>query len=198
MNARIDRTENDFIGHLQKVEDKLDKIAEITKTVALLQQQTNQHNDQLGELRTQLRESQSKTEESIARIHGRLDDMVNNQRDRLDIYTKEVDVKIDAIKSTTGSTEKELKQWLNRGIGAWVIFVFVMGAIQTGVWKWVDSIEREKEVIVKQMNLNTTNVDKHTQQLDIISRTTAENQSSVRRLEQMSFELDMLKQHSKK
>ena len=36
LSYRIEKTESDFIGHLQKVETKLEQIADLARTVAVL------------------------------------------------------------------------------------------------------------------------------------------------------------------
>ena len=149
LNSRIEKTEHDFIGHLQKVEDRLDQIVELTKTVAVLQQQSIHQTDQISEIRAQLRDSSSKFDNSITRIHTRLDDIVSHQKDKLELHAKDVEIKIENVKSKTDKTAGELSSWLNRGIGAWAIFVFVIGLTSAGFYRWVDSIEKEKAANVQ-------------------------------------------------
>ena len=148
LNGRILKTETDFLGHLQKVEDRLDQIVDLTKTVALLQQATSQQTDTISEVRMQLRESSNKFDTSIARIHTRLDEISTHQRDKIELVTKEHDIKVEAVKVKAENTDKELKAWLNRGWGAWAIMLLVLAAVQTGFYRWIDGIEKEKQASV--------------------------------------------------
>lgn len=132
LSYRIEKAESDFLGHLHKVESKLDQIAEITRTVAVLQQQTNQQTDQIVEVRTQLREYMQKNDASISRIHTRIDESVNNIRDKIDFSSKETSIHLTQIDDKAEDIEKELKQWLNRGKGAWYVVVFTFAILQGG------------------------------------------------------------------
>lgn len=184
LNSRIEKTEADFISHLQKVEDRLDQIVDLTKTVALLQQQGNQQTDQITEIRGQLRETSGKIDSTITRIHTKLDEITSHQRDKMELYTKEMEIKFDALKNQTDSTERELKQWLNRGLGAWFIIVIVFGVVQTGFYRWIDGIEKDRQAIVKQLNDNAQQISKQSQVLENIVETAKDAPITHRRLEQ--------------
>lgn len=184
LNSRIEKTEADFISHLQKVEDRLDQIVDLTKTVALLQQQGNQQTDQITEIRSQLRETSGKIDSTITRIHTKLDEITSHQRDKMELYTKEMEIKFDALKNQTDSTERELKQWLNRGLGAWFIIVIVFGVVQTGFYRWIDGIEKDRQAIVKQLNDNAQQISKQSQVLENIVETVKDAPITHRRLEQ--------------
>lgn len=188
LNSRIEKTETDFISHLQKVEDRLDKIVDIAKTVALLQQQSNQHVEQISEIRTQLRETVSKIDSTIGRIHTRLDEMNDYQRDKLEIYSREINIKIDAVNSKADNVEKELKQWLNRGWGAWAFGVLIFGAVQTGFYRWIDGIEKEREVITRQLSANAQLLSQYGQSLENINILTKDAPTVHKRLEQMTYD----------
>ena len=177
LNDRIEKTENDFLGHLQKVEDRLDKIVELTNTVAVLQQKSSQHNEQLSEIRSEFRELAGKFETSISRIQSRLDEMGNHQRDRLDevvahqrerleIFSKEIDLKVESVKSKADATDRELRQWLNRGFGGWVVGVLIFGLVQTGFYRWIDSLDKVKSETQAQVAALTKEVSKLSQQFE--------------------------------
>lgn len=121
LNSRIEKTERDFVGHLQKVEDRLDQIVDLTKTVAALQQTSANQNDQILEIRSQLRENAQKIDNSISRIHTRLDEITSHQRDKLELYAKEIELKlanveekhvnnVEILKGKTENNFSQLKQ----------------------------------------------------------------------------------------
>lgn len=149
LTRRLEKTESDFVGHLQKVEDRLDQLVDLTKTVAVLQQQNAQHNDALGELRTAMRETTDKFQTSMARLHTRIDEIQTHQRDKMELHSKETALAIKTNEIATSNVDKELKTWLNRGVGAWAIFAVIIGAAQTFGFRWLDSIDREKVQMVQ-------------------------------------------------
>ena len=149
LTRRLEKTESDFVGHLQKVEDRLDQLVDLTKTVAVLQQQNAQHNDALGELRSTLRETTEKFQTSMTRLHTRIDELQNHQRDKLELHGKETALAIKTNEIATSNVDKELKTWLNRGVGAWAIFAVIIGAAQTFGFRWLDSIDRDKVQMVQ-------------------------------------------------
>jgi small-conductance mechanosensitive channel len=182
LNNRIEKTEADFIGHLQKVEDRLDQIVELTKTVAVLQTQTSQQTDQITEIRAYLRDSSAKFETSVSRIHTRLDEITTHGRDRMELHSKEVELNIKTVKEVSDRTEKDLRQWLNRGLGAWFILVLVFGSVQALTTRWVDNIEKEKVVIktdVDKMKSEHIMYDQKFQGLEVIAR---ENSANTKKL----------------
>lgn len=190
ISYRIEKTESDFIGHLQKVESKLEQIAEVTRTVAVLQQQTNQQTDQITELRSQLRDYSQKFDSSVARIHTRLDEITNHTRDKLELSSKEQELQVKTVETKADATEKELRQWLNRGIGAWAILAFVAAVVQTGFYRWIDSIEKDRTKIEQVVANTASTVDKHTQQLEQVITLSKEQQMTNKRLEQMINDAD--------
>lgn len=190
LSFRIEKTESDFIGHLQKVENKLEQIAEVTKTVALLQQQTNQQSEQLIELRTQVREGASKLDATVTRIHSRIDEASASTRDRIDLTGKEAEMKIKSIDDKASHTDKELRQWLNRGWGAWAAFVILAGVIQTGFYRWIDGIEKTNAKLETQLVTQSSTVDKHTQQIEQLIVLTREQQLSNKKVEQSIVDID--------
>ena len=166
LNSRIEKTETDFISHLQKVEDRLDQLVELTKTVALLQQQTNSQTDQITELRNQFREESNKYDATINKIFSKLEDIQSHQRDKLELYSKEVDIKIANVAMKAENTDKELRAWLNRGWGAWVVGVIVFGAVQTGFYRWIDSLEKDKTAQWAQIQSTQKLIDQTVQRLE--------------------------------
>ena len=201
LNSRIEKTENDFIGHLQKVETRLDQLVDLTKQFALLHQQSMQQTDQITELRAQFREAQTKNDASIARIHTRLDEVINHQRDKLELFTKEFEIKldtriapiqrdIDAVSAKTNNVDSEFKKWFNRGWGAWAIVVLVFGAATGVSMKWIDSVDREKTQVVQTITNIEKVLDKNQIILEANTNKITELKQATSRIEQMNSDLD--------
>ena len=218
LNSRIEKSESDFVTHLQKVEDRLDQIVDLTKTVAVLQQNSSSQGDHITEIRTQFRENSQKLDTSISRIHSRLDEIVSNQRDKLELYAKEIDIKIknvedknqnsvDSVKNKTETeialikqelkselkplsakaelTESELKKWLNRGWGVWILAVIIFGTIQTVAFKWFNSLEDERTKLVSSVNMINSINEKQTMVLESTKKEVGELSTGLKRVEQM-------------
>jgi uncharacterized phage infection (PIP) family protein YhgE len=190
LSYRIEKTESDFLGHLQKVETKLDQIAELTRTVALLQQQTNQQSDQISEIRDQMRDQIQKHDHSVSRLHTRLDEMNTNIRDRFDINAKEDAFRVRAVEAKADATEKELKQWLNRGVGAVVILSLLLGVVQTIFYRWIDSID-QRRALTEQLLQGLSNInEKHSQQIGQLQDISKEHVILHRSTEGKLIEID--------
>lgn len=190
LSERIQRTETDFVGHLRKVEERLDQIVELTKTVAVLQQQSSQQADQVVEVRTQIRDFAQKFDNSITRLHTRLDEAAEHNRDRIDILSKETELSIKEAKSIASNTEKELKAWLNRGWGAWIILVLFISITSTGFYKWVDSLEKDKEVATRTTSSLVGTVDKHSSAIQLLTDETKDIRQAQKRAEQISIDTE--------
>lgn len=204
LSYRIEKTESDFIGHLQKVETKLEQIADLARTVAVLQQQTNQQHDQISELRAQHREQVQKYEQSVNRLDSRVDEMNTQIRDRFELANREGTFKISAVNEKTERVESELIKWLNRGVGAWVILVIVTGIVWDGFYQWVDNIESSRDAFSKRSQSAEIIIEKHSQQLEQLVTITKEQQAANQgiqktlsdleiRLEQMNFKVKTTK-----
>jgi uncharacterized phage infection (PIP) family protein YhgE len=190
ISYRIEKTESDFLGHLQKVETKLEQIAELTRTVALLQQQTNQQTDQISEIRNQLRDQIQKHDHSVSRLHNRLDEMNTNIRDRFDINAKEDAFRVKAVEAKADNTEKELKQWLNRGAGAVAILTLLLGIVQTGFYRWIDNVDKQKTVLETTVQTLSSTVDKQSQQVSQLIDLSKENALLHKDIDRRLIELD--------
>jgi len=201
LSDRIQKTESDFISHLKKVEDRLDQIVDLTKSVAVLGQQASQQSDQITELRTSQREHFQKFDASVSRIHTRIEEIQDHGRDKLELIVKETELaqkevasKCDKatkeISSKADNTEKELKQWLNRGVGAWLVLVLVFGAFNTTLWRWVDSIEKDRTQIVQSMELNKRDHIIYDNRVLSLESTVKDTQEQVKRISQMQQDTD--------
>lgn len=190
LTDRIAKTETDFVGHLKKVEDRLDQIVDLTRTVAVLQTQSASVSDSLVEVRTSHRDYAAKNDQSIARIHTRIEEVQNHNRDKMELAAKEQELAIKPIREKVESTDANLKQWLNRGFGAWAIFVLVIAGVNTALWRWVDSLEKDRIQIVQQIETNKrehVSYDNKIQLLELSSRETSEN---IKRLNQIASDTD--------
>jgi len=201
LNSRIEKTETDFIGHLQKVENRLDQLVDLTKQFALLHQHSMQQSDQITEIRNSIRENQTKSDAATARIHTRLDEVINHQRDKLEIFGKEFDMKIerninnvktqvDDVSRVAVHTDSEFKKWFNRGWGAWAIVVLVFGTLSGFSYKWLDSVERDKQQIQYSIGAIEKVIDKQQLVLETSVKDVNSLKQTTERMTQMNRDLE--------
>lgn len=198
LTRRLEKTETDFVGHLQKVEDRLDQLVDLTKTVAVLQQQNAQHNDTLAELRVSFRDTTDKFQTSFSRLHARIDEIQNHQRDKLELHGKETALQIKTTEIAVNNIDKELKTWLNRGLGAWAIFVVVIGIANTIGFRWIDSVDRNSirlAEVLERSSKDAVVIEQRIQNLEAINKETV---LTVKRLVDSQRELeDMISRSSR-
>ena len=73
--SRVEATERDFIGHLQKVEERLDQLVNLTKTVAVLQTEAAHRDDRMEETKRMVIKMGDDHQDTLKRIHERIDKM---------------------------------------------------------------------------------------------------------------------------
>ena len=138
----------DFISHLRAVENRLDQLVELTKSVAIIQTQAGAQAEQMIELRTQMRSSQDKLDTSISRLHTRIDEMAERFRSQHELFEKESEAKVTTVENKHEALDKEFHYYLNRGLGAWALFSFLIGGAGWLLNKSIEALEREKTQIV--------------------------------------------------
>ena len=100
-------------------------------------------------------------------------------RDRFELADREETFKISAVNEKTERVESELKKWLNRGIGAWVILTIVAGIVWGGFYRWVNNIESSRDAFSKQSQSAEIIIEKHSQQLEQLVTITKEQQAAI-------------------
>jgi len=189
LSDRIAKAETDFVGHLKKVEDRLDQIVELTKSVAVLQTQTSQQTDHITEIRGAQREQFHKADASLTRVHSRIEEVQSNANIKLEAFGTEVKAMVKDVENHADSTDRELKAWLNRGWGAWAVFTLAI-TISSGLfYKWVDSIEQEKAVLTTSV---THLVEVSTKTNNSIQKLTEQVQSNKQSIERLDIMMDDL------
>lgn len=147
LSSRIESTETDFVGHLKKVEDRLDILVDLTKTVAVLQHQSAQFNEHINQVREQIREGQVKTDSSISRLHVRIDELNTSLRDRVELAKREMDIDLKGIKQDHSALKDTVNSWVNWGKGAYAIgAVLCTFAVWTGS-RWLDDLEKSRTIL---------------------------------------------------
>ena len=158
LSSRIESTEQDVAAHMKKMEDRLDLLVDLTKTVAVLQAQTSQTADQMQDIRSQIRETagktdglinvlQHKTDTSINRLHARVDELGTSLRDRIELAQKDAVIDLKTVTAKHDSLSQKVDGWINWGKGAYAVgAVFV--AFMTWIGgRWLDDLEKRTQSI---------------------------------------------------
>lgn len=181
---RITKTESDFLGHLQKVEGKLDQLVDLTKTVAVLQEQTARHADVAAELRTTVRDTSAKNDASITRLHTRIDEVQGRHRAEMDGVKHAVNERLLESHKKAEEVDAELKKWLNRGWGVWTLATLICVLSGGMFYRWVDTIDRDRQAVVQVLDMVKTEGATSKQQLDTLTKISSDLTEMVRRNDQ--------------
>jgi len=152
LSRRIESVEDDFLQHLKKVEDRLNVLVDLAKTVAVLQTQTSHFFEELSELRAASRESGTRFDQSLQRTHARIDETQATTRDRVELAEREFGIAMKSISADTatrlqGLTESQTKlghkieNWFSWARGAYAVAA-ILGVFI--VWtgnRWLTDLE---------------------------------------------------------
>lgn len=178
---RVNKTEKDFVNHLQRVEDRLDQLVELTKNVAVIQANSANQQERMTEFGVQLRTFEQRNEGSTSRIHSRIDDLNHLVSEKLDVNEKKVEAMIaDTILPVTRKQEdlatkhhtldSEFQKYLNRAIAAVSVIGFVVGTFSWIGKTWITSLEKDRDQIVNSLKETKSNVDNLDQRLKVLER----------------------------
>ena len=125
--AMMDKT---YSNHISSIEAKLDKLVEITSTVAQLQTQQNIHSAEVGEVKAGFKELNNSTKVTISRLH-----------DRLDEITTSVSTVDGRRKEHVSVVDNKVNKWINRFMGGYLVSVFLVSIIGWFVIRYMNSAE---------------------------------------------------------
>lgn len=151
MSSRMDRVEIEFVDQLRKIETRLDQIVDLVRDVATLKQQYTAQSEAIVELRGAVREQSTRVENSIARVHQRLDELTASVSSSIDTETAKIVERIADSEKNHKELDGKFQMWLNRGIGGWAVFVLVVGILQFVGIRWLNTMDADRETLVAQV-----------------------------------------------
>ena len=180
---RVNKTETDFVNHLQRVEDRLDQLVELTKNVAVIQANSANQQERMTEFGVQLRTFEQRNEGSTSRIHNRIDDLNHLVGEKLDVNEKKFEAMIaetvipfskkqEDLATKHHNLDTEFQKYLNRAVAAVSVIGFVIGTFSWIGKTWVTSLERDRDQIVTTLKETRTDVADLDQRLKVIERKT--------------------------
>jgi hypothetical protein len=152
LGRRVEAIEEDFVEHLRKVEDRLNVLVDLAKTVAVLQTQTAHFFEELGEVRTAVRENANRVDQSFQRVHARVDDVQVAMRASAEVTERDFQIalksvsdstaaKLDTLVANHNELSKKIDNWLSWGRGAYAVAgLLVMFIVWTGN-RWLNDLE---------------------------------------------------------
>lgn len=143
---RISQVENSFNNHALQIERRMDQIIEMGRSLAVVQQRQDGHEDDSKELRSQLKDAITDSKTSIERIHKRIDEERTARVNDASASERDCDAKIEAVEKVANGTEKRLDGWLMWGKGIWgalTVCVVAMGWLVSVISSEIKT-EREK------------------------------------------------------
>lgn len=151
MSSRMDRVEIEFVDQLRKIETRLDQIVDLVRDVATLKQQYTAQSEAIVELRGAVREQSTRVENSIARVHQRLDELTASVSSSIDTETAKIVERIADSEKNHKELDGKFQMWLNRGIGGWAVFILVVGILQFVGIRWLNTMDADRETLVAQV-----------------------------------------------
>ena len=158
MSGRMDRIEIDFVDHIRKIETRLDQIVDLVRDVAALKQQYAAQSEALAELRGAVREQSIKMENSIIRVHQRLDDLTASMNSSIYTETTKIVERLMDHEKNHKDLDRRFQMWLNRGLGGWMAFVLVIGALQFLGMRWLGTVDAERAALVEKVQKLTSRI----------------------------------------
>lgn len=138
LQDRISRNENALTDSIRRMEEKLDRIVELGKTVAVLQEQWSRFAETTADMRSRLSAIEAKVDanaqavsEQLSSVASRAEDSANKARKRAD------------------EVHQDVAKWLNRGWGMWVIASIVFTIASSLFYRWLDLIDRDRASLVQ-------------------------------------------------
>jgi peptidoglycan hydrolase CwlO-like protein len=158
---KIDSIESKLDSYVVKIEQKLDQIVHIMQAVASLQEKESRNADSIRELKTDMKETVEKFNQTVVRIHERLDkldELFDQERDHLAGKSALLDGKINQV-------DEKVSKWMNRGIGIWLaasLFIVILqsvgGLIIRNTMDDFHQLKAQNQTLEKRINETDNNV----------------------------------------
>lgn len=125
--ARVEKTENDFVGHLKKVEASLVQLVELTKEVAVIRVESTHLQEKVLDLLLATKQQDQDHKDTMKRMHERIDETREEHHKLKGLFNKAF--------------------WI--GTGMWVVtaFWFNVTAPVKKVEQLVESVQQLKEEV---------------------------------------------------
>lgn len=148
--SQLDRFDKRYTSHLEKIESKLDRIVELTTSVATLQEKTVTHQNELTELKSAIKLLSSNTDDSFRRMHSRVDEAIKIMAetdarfdDKLEDLEKSCHSERKVVDHKVHEVHAELKKYIHIGIGMWIAASLLVTFIQWLGMSYIDNIRNE-------------------------------------------------------
>lgn len=97
-------------------------------------------------------------ENSITRVHQRLDDLTASMNSSIDTETTKIVERLVDHEKNHKDLDRRFQMWLNRGLGGWMAFVLVIGALQFLGMRWLGTVDAERAALVEKVQKLTSRI----------------------------------------
>jgi ABC-type transporter Mla subunit MlaD len=148
VSQQLDRFDQRYSAHLDKIETKIDRVVELAASISVLQEKTGNHSNELADIKATIKSLSSSTDDSFRRMHSRVDDGIKvmaQTDERFDSKLEELQRQLDQedtiLKDGIREVHSELKKYIHIGIGMWIAASFLMAFIQWLGMNYINNIK---------------------------------------------------------
>ena len=158
-SLRLTQTETEFSENFRKLGHRMDQLVSIMRDVAVLQQQYSTQSESIDEVKVAVRDQSVRVEQSIARVQSRLTEMTASFSAHIDTETNKIFERLNENERKHKVLESSFYTWLNRGLGGWAVIVCIIGALQFVGIRWLENIDKERDMFLEKINQITMRID---------------------------------------
>ena len=85
------------------------------------------------------------------RLIQRLDDLTASLNSSIDTETSKIAERLGDHEKNHKDLDRRFQMWLNRGLGGWLAFALVIGALQFIGIRWLNAVDAERTALVEKV-----------------------------------------------
>ena len=147
LSSRIDKIEKHILEDIQDIENKLQKICELNKGLALLQFQLNKHQEILNNIDHEFDLHANGLETSINCNNEKYLKNISSINNKMEKCNEDILTTFNNIDDRVTIIENNNQKWVNRVRGGWFVLVLVIGVLQYIGMQYIDKLLNEKKDI---------------------------------------------------
>lgn len=154
--SRVESLEGRFADSITKIDGRLDQIVDLMTKVTQLQEREIKNAEQIGDLRTSMKELNQKVEDKIEKHIADIRVCKLSLDEKIDHLEDEVSSRIVDVSEKNAVTREEFQKWFNRGAGAWALASVLLIVLQgAGAYVINDIITKQTRTEDKIDNIET-------------------------------------------
>ena len=167
--TRFETTERRVNEDMERLEDRMNQLFELVRSVSTLQQQIATQQKTMVEQREAHKVSIQAVNDSIIKVEGKYVAGLAAVNKRVTEMQSEEETRDERFSKRVEHIENQIHTWVNRGVGAWLLFAALAGTFQYFGLRYINDREREREQLqqsVTKLVNRVTELENHNRMLD--------------------------------